>query len=671
MNSIEKKALETYQTNVKYLAEKQPKVYKKIEILNQAIENGSYIEKYALEYKDGYFDILELSSNHYLYNENSIKHAQNLAKNINNKKSEGVIEGFYNISITDAQAEIDDGKINSYDQMFAESKIIHYNASVTSKNDEMKEIFKFIFCGVGLGFHLSEIENKINSSLLFIMEDNIEIFRLSLFTTNYQKLSKQAWLFFSIMDKSNEFEFIFKEFLTQAYTHNHYIKYSLFTQNDIKKIKRIQDSIVKSRHLIRPYQKELRELLKAPEYLVEHYSFINVSKDYSTISPLSNKPVLLVASGPSLGKNAKWLQNNKDKFFIIAVLSSISTLHTLDIKPNIVTNMDSDSVYINLFDTIDIKNFFNHTAFIFSSVVAKNIVNILPKEQLYFFETASSYKKGSRIIPAPSIGESTYGISLILGAKEIYLLGLDLALDPETKSTHSKEHLFVKNIKENNIENEQYTSLKDTIFYTKGNFLNEVPTTAVYDLSVIAFGIISRTYLTHNQKVFNLNNGALLEEATPLHIEELDTTKFSDFDRVQDFKQTKAFLDEISEDSMSEADIENFDIQIKEAQRLLKLVEDFKHSVSTSSYDIYLKEFYTLYIELLNLNDGKEHDINHVFSLYLQRVISYIFDIFNTKQLKNQKKHIKEVNDIYIRQLIKILDLYLATMEIYREWIRK
>ena len=64
----------------------------------------------------------------------------------------------------------------------------------------MKNLLKFIFCGVGLGFHIAEIQNKVKSSLIFIMEDNLEIFRLSLFTTNYQSISEQARLFFSIMD---------------------------------------------------------------------------------------------------------------------------------------------------------------------------------------------------------------------------------------------------------------------------------------------------------------------------------------------------------------------------------------------------------------------------------------------------------------------------------------
>lgn len=76
MNSIEKKALNTFQINLTYFAKDHPKIYKKIDILNQAIENGAYKEKYSLEYKNGYFDVLDLTSNQYLYNQDSNKHAK-------------------------------------------------------------------------------------------------------------------------------------------------------------------------------------------------------------------------------------------------------------------------------------------------------------------------------------------------------------------------------------------------------------------------------------------------------------------------------------------------------------------------------------------------------------------------------------------------------------------
>lgn len=669
MIDIEQNAIKTFHTNLGYFANEHPEIYKKVDILNQAIENGQYIEKYSLEYRNNYFDVLEISSNQYLYNENSFEHAKKLSKTINYKKSDNVIEGFYHRTLSERSVNQCDGLVDINNNLFATARIMQYHDTVTSENDDMKDIFKFIFCGVGLGIHIEEIEKKTQSKLVLIVEDNLELFRLSLFVTDYQKVSSQSTLFFSIMDDDVQFKKTFEVFFTRGYTHNHYIKYALLSQNDIKTVKRIQNFIVLSGFLAFPYAMILKELLKAPEYLVEQYPFLNISEQSSLGSPLRTKPVLLVAAGPSLQRNITWLQENKDKFFIVALLASVPTLHKYNIKPDVVTHMDASVSEIFL-DDIDIQSYFSKTLFILSAVVSRQTLNILPKEQIYCFESSTNYKKDFPTISAPSIGEVTYAITLLLGATQLYLLGLDLALDSETKSTHSAEH-FSNQIIEESQEHDNYTSVFETIFYTRGNFLDEVPITPVYRTSVLAFNQKSKELLTQEQKVYNLNNGAFLEGTIPLHVEDINTEQFSKLNDVEKFHTLKIFFDSISEDKMSKVDIENLEYQITEAQRLLALVEEFKHSATTSNFVQYMKQFEALYNELLNFNGTKMYDINRVFSSYLQYIASYIFDIFNTKQLKNQKRHVKKINEIYIRQLLKILNLYLITMNVYQEWAKK
>ena len=671
MKSIEKQATKTFQINLEYFSKNHPALFEKISFLNIAINNKEYQEKYALEYKDGYFDVLELTSNNYLYNQNSIEHAKTVTKNVNYKKSESVIEGFYNIRhLSDNEVEIYDDKIDIDNNLFATARLIEYNKRVTSKNDSMKDMLKYIFCGVGLGLHIPLIQQKTNTSLLFIMEDNLELFRLSLFTTDYQELAKKATLFFTIAYDANNF-YEFSDFFTQGYTHNHYIKYTMFTDHDIEKVKLIQNSIVRSRHHIRPYAKHIKELLKAPEYLVENKAFLNLREEPFKSSELKNKPILLIGGGPSLENNALWLQNNQDKFIIVAVLSAIMSLHKLQVTPDIVTNIDANEHLSSYFHGIDAKEFLQNSNFIFSSVVATNIIKAMPKREIFFIETAGHYKDSFHVPPAPSIGEITYALLLLLGVNEMYLLGLDLALDPETKSDHSKEHVDFREVGKDSQIKEEYTSFKDTIFYTKGNFLPEVPTTAVYHMSENAFHIFSKRFLTQNQKVFNLNNGAFLQGATPLHTLDLDCSDFIILDKQKEHQSIKTFLQDSSLYGLNESEIKNFDSQIKEAQRLFDLVNTFKTEAKTTNFNLYMQDFYPLYQELIGLNNEKEYDINNIFSIYLQTIIDYIVDIFNTRELQNEAEHTKNIHLIYVKQLLKILNLYIITMRVYQEWIHK
>ena len=671
MEEIEQEVIKLFKINLDYLQKNHPSVYEKVAILNQAISDGLYKERYSLEYINNYFDILEISSNKYLYNTNSIEHAKVMAQNVNYKKSESVIEGFYNIrNLSDEEVNLYNGNIDIDNNLFATAKLIHYNKQVTSKNDTMKDIFKFVFCGVGLGLHMPEIQKKIKASLLFIMEDNLELFRISLFTTNYELLSHKTQLFLSVLEDTNNL-ITFNEFFTQGYTHNHYIKYALLSKNDTPKIRQIQQSIVKSIYHIRPYSKHLKELLKTPEYLVENYRYLNMVDDYSKVSPFANTPILIIASGPSLEKNADWLKKNKNKFIIIAVLSSIKTLHTLGIKPDVIIHMDATESDIEFFNNIEIKDFFKQTLFLFSSVVSRKIIHLLPKKNIYLFETGSNYKKNASIPAAPSVGESTYAISLILGTKSIYLLGLDLALDPQTKSDHSKEHPYYREILEQKKEQEQYTSLVDTIFYVKGNFLPEVPITSVYHLSVQAFNNFSATFLKNNQKVYNLNNGAFLEGTIPLKTENISTQTLDILHKDKIMKNIHNFLNNISQNNMNLDDIKNFKKQITEAQRLFDLTKKLKDLKIEYSYTNFVNEFYAIYKELLNLNNEEKYDINTFFALYMQTIVSYIFDILNTKEIKKLQMHINNVRKIYLEQILKILNLYLITMNVYMEWVEE
>ncbi len=668
MNAIEQKAIEIFQNNLDYFAKEQPNLYKKIDILNQAIESGAYNEKYSLEYINDSFDVLEIKSNHYLYNKNSTDYSKLLLKQINYKKSDSVIETFYNQNVSEEQVKYWDGKVPITDPLYATAKIIHYANSVTSKKDEMKYITKFIFAGIGLGLHINNVIMYTKASYVFILEDNLELFRLSLFTTDYSELSTKTKLFFSIMDNEHDFKESFGDYFMSAYNNNHYLKYVTFSQNDISKIKEIQKYIITSQYLSFPYSSHLKELLKAPEYLIQNYPFINTSIIHSD-SPFANKPVLLIASGPSLGNNEKWLQMNKEKFFIVTVLSSVKTLYKLGVKPDVVVHIDSQARSINLLDGVNITDFFDNTFFIFSSVLSRNMIDKFPKDRVFCIETASHYKQNFGTLTAPSIGETTYALSLIFATKELYLLGLDLALDPETKQSHSKEHMDGVVVKEESKDHENYTTMKGTIFYTKGNFLKEVPTTPVYNLSVLVLNSFSKNYLINNQKVYNLSNGAYLEGTIPLHPKDFKTEKFTDLSSEEKVNSIRTFLDSISESSVNQLDIDFLDVQIREAQRLLSLVQEFKKVTSTSNYESYMVNFYLLSTDAIRLYKDEKHDINIILYTYLHYVSSYIFDIFNTKGLKNSKRHLKKINSIFIEQLIKILDLYLTTMLVYRKFM--
>lgn len=211
----------------------------------------------------------------------------------------------------------------------------------------------------------------------------------------------------------------------------------------MKNIQLMQNFIVTAPYHSYPYSKKLFELLRTPEFLVDNYPFLNLENKSIQVSPIFDKPVLIVGAGPSLGLHGKWLQKNQNKFIIISVLSACNTLKKLNIIPDIVTHMDSSITSKKIISNLE-KDFFKNTIFLFSSVIQTQTVQLLKNNHIFFFESVTNYKQSLLTLGAPSIGETSYALTLLLGTSKTYLLGLDFALDPDTKSTHSKEHIWKK-----------------------------------------------------------------------------------------------------------------------------------------------------------------------------------------------------------------------------------
>jgi hypothetical protein len=198
MDDITINALQTFQTNLKYFEENHKAVFDKINLLNILIEEGEYTEHYALEYKEeGYFDILELSSNEFLYKGNSNEASERMVDTIDLKRTGAVFKAQKYVLASDEQAEeIDKSELSFHNSLWGTIKLINYTSSFALPDTTMNRVHKIIFLGVGLGLHLAGVMAKLNPQVIFIKEKNIETFRLSLFVTDYSQLAKDRFLFF-------------------------------------------------------------------------------------------------------------------------------------------------------------------------------------------------------------------------------------------------------------------------------------------------------------------------------------------------------------------------------------------------------------------------------------------------------------------------------------------
>lgn len=663
MHSIEQQALQRYKENLTYFESKHPELHKKLITLETAISNGIYNERYALEYKEEYyFDIQNINTKEFLYNENSNYYTNNLLDTINLKRTGAVFEGQQRFNIQKHELkEIGEFK-NFHSSLWATAKIIHYNLKTAPKaSSEMQKLYKFIFLGTGLGLHIPKVISKFNIKIVYIQENNLEIFRLSLFTTNYANALKDTIAYFSIMHSFTDMQHIFTSFLNESFNHNLYIKFLPFSNKYQEDLNNLQSITISQNHITYPYQAYIARSFSAIKKIAQGNCFLNVSRTYQNTT-FSDKPILVLSSGPSLQNNTSWIQKNQDKFLIVSVLSACKHLSHYGIKSDIIVHIDPQKHSLLLIEDIDME-YFDKSTLIFGSSVHQSLIDKFNQHNIIFIEEATTFKVNYGLFTLPSIGEYASILPLIFGAKEIFLIGLDLALDPNTMKDHIDLHIRSKELMHS--PNEESISYQESICYVKGNFLDTVPSKPNFRLSITQFNKVVQKYKQMDQHIYNLSNGAYLDGTLTLHIEDVKLKAFNILDK-------KALKTDLNQMLLNHSSCEYREIDRLHINQQLILVKDIinkckkLHQVKSKEPHNYLfKKLLPFVKEISEMDKVEKSDIGEIFFEYFKITLSFIFDIFNTKDLKDIKKHVQSVDKIILDEVEKIATTYYETISEY------
>lgn len=650
MKNIEEIAINNYNENMIYFEKNHESIYSKLKALEVVISDGRFPQKYDLEYKNGYFDVIELSSGNFFYSSDSNQYSKKLANQLSFKKNEQVFETFFNYDFT--PEAIEKSKTNDALCMYANSaEIIQYYNENTKKTDSLKYINKIMFIGLGLGLHLGEILDKTGADTILIIEDNIELFRLSLFVSNYKELLDNKSAFFSIAQTKSEFQNTFYSFYLDSFVRNHFIKFSLFSDAYDAKIKLIQELIISRSEKVYPHEFLLYKNSQVLKRLDEGCNFLNLQLNPS-LQTFAHKPILIIGAGPSLSKSSQWLSEHADEFTIFAALASLSTLKKLSIKPDFVLQIDEKVLATEgLLDKLGDLSFLDDSIFVFTASVADVLFEHLPKERIFLIEDRTQYISRNQPLISASVGEFSYAVALYLNPKEIYLLGLDLALNDDG-STHAKDHHLSDKIDTSNSDKiDQNISLNKSTLYVKGNFKERVSTTPLLAMSIPKINYFTSTLKQKTQEVFNLSDGAYFEQTTPLLTKDYSPKKPNN---ALNKEKALHYLNSISQNKLTQADKKLlFDKKLILSTYKLA-IQEFQESATSD--DITFTRAYT---KMLNaIFNSQESELREILVVYILNTSTFIVDFFNTKELENQKKHIKKMKKMVHKNIKEILDMY-------------
>lgn len=660
MESVETLAIQTYQKNIEYLSSEHAELAKLLNIFESAINNGDYAPQYDLEYIDGYFDVVILKSKTYLYGSNSADASSVFTKMIGYEKNKLAFEGFPIYHIPNEQiGKLDDKEIGLKDIF----PLMNYYSENSSETDSMKTIEKFIFVGTGLGMHIPMVNNSIDAQEYLIIEDDLEVFKLSLFTTPYYELGANKKLFFSIADDENEFLKKVKLFLENSFYENRYLKYFHFPKHSNNKIKLIQNALLTQNFVYFAYNHELKKYLRPLEYMAEHYATLNIGKNFDS-SIFNEKPVLALAAGPSLEKNMEWLKANNDKFIIVAVEAVLQTLYKNNIKPDVIVHIDGFETSLVHYEDLPIAEFLKDTIVVLGAFTPTKVRNLFDKDKVFYFEESAEYIERFGSLVVPCVGSYALMLSLIFDAKELYLLGLDFAINQETGSTHSEGHAYEEQTdmdKKDDLSNTM--EIRKNLFPVQGNFTNAVYTNSSLHTSVQTLYNQIPMCKREDQYIFNLNDGAKINKAAPKQVSEIDVNSMQSINKQELAKTLDDLFNNNSIKVLNDSDLKSMKIRLENAKNIHALIQEYSNSVSHSNVDRYFYDLLGLVSSILKSRGRENINLTQVYHSYFKYALPIISDLFNTKKLKNEKRHIKKIDKLLLNGMYDICNTYIEALE--------
>ena len=487
--------------------------------------------------KNNDFDIFDNATKQYLYSKNPKKWNENASRGIDFgiKNSINLLNPYpYRDNILKDKTAYTDTEILSIatnQQMLRFAKI--FKDDIFNNRDKIQRYYnKFIFIGTLLGTHIINIAKKIRALDYLVCEQNLEIFRLSLFVCNYVELNNNSSsITFSIMDDEADFIKKFDIFYKKSIFFNTTYKYFATGYDAENYLNQIINFKFRQDPFLFSYTRTL-DSVKKTSLIINSEVFINLDDITSfDFAKANDMPFLLLGAGPSLGNNIEWIKENYSNVVIVAIAATLERLQHHKIAPDIIITIDSDEVIIEQFQNID-QSFIKHSIIIASSITNNNVIKKIKEKNnnLYFYEMFNTFTRSSNVISGNSVSEYSLAILLMMRIKKIYLIGIDFSLNQDTGKIHDEFHhefltgttfdLYSKQTTNKILINNGGFSFREDVISAAGNFYKSVYTTRVLAISSIAMTKIIQIYKSDLTTIYNLSQtGMFIDGTIPLTLD--------------------------------------------------------------------------------------------------------------------------------------------------------
>ncbi|MEA3513165.1 MAG: 6-hydroxymethylpterin diphosphokinase MptE-like protein, partial [Campylobacterota bacterium] len=378
--------------------------------------------------------------------------------------------------------------------------------------------------------------------------------------------------------------------------------------------------------------------------VVDNNNLLNINKK---IYILNDKKVIVVGAGPSLDKNIDWFCQHKDSFIIVSVGASLPTLLKYNITPDIVVEVHPELDMLATYKKFN-KDNLKDIIFLGANQIPKELLEQFNIDNSFIFLTNMIIKEHLGVKTGTSVGNVAIYLSLMFQPKELYFLGIDFALSSEG-TTHTDSHAYRKKLDDTtqmDIKQKNYIH-EGNLFAVKGNLKESVLTNSLF--YKFLEGANNELSLYKNNNIFNLSDGAYIENTTPLKADDVEISSI--YDKVNFKQEFKNELENISEHGLNTEDLESIN-------NMIKLLNDY---TTTEYNDKDIRKYFNDILINKNLDGAyKELILN-----FVQMIFHYVDGFLNDESFnfKQRTKHIKNMDKLLYQHFIKLTIDYKKILE--------
>lgn len=539
-----------------------------------------------------------------------------------------------------------------------------------SQYTDKKEPQHLLFIGVGIGYHVIELLKRFPNATYSIYEPNIYILSAFLNKQNLSRVKSKIVQIFT----SKEQLLNFNQFTVKNISKGEIIRWAVTAKLYAEEIQAFDEAVteaLKNEHyslrVNAAYQRrwQTNGIINFPKLIKTPYLF-----DLDTTS-LQDKPVIIVAAGPSLSVDMDLIKEIKDnkKAYILAVGSAVNALIEHDIMPDVFVSFDPQVINQNVVLKLKEKNL--PIPMFFGSTIGFETLPDYPGPMFHFFvgqETISRYllglQPGQILDDKPSVAVMAFEICAKFKMGPIILAGQNCAYLDNQRYASGIVYTHISNEVKKNEEQLEVESVDGDIIYTNSSYLAVKQSFEHY---------INKLYKLDN--VYNTTQrGAKIEGAPFIKLEDIVVTKLVE-NNIVDYEW------QVSENNYDLKEIqaryskleESFDELIYHVQQIDKIIAAILEKNNSKIYKNLnqLLVQYDRQFDAIHVNTFYKVVIEPMIRVHRGKFITHLREVMQASNEKLKTEKFVEVHVPYIRAIVAnifyIQDAFKELKQI-KEW---